>query len=73
MASQEKFTAVQKGQNKEGLKFAVVHCVNMFGEDTGYDVWAFKTNHREGSRWVTCKKGMTLADATEYFEKRVQN
>ena len=70
MATQEKFIAVKKGADSKGAKYAVVHCVNMFGQETGYDVWLWKTNYREGSRWVTCKKGMTLNDAQAYFEKR---
>lgn len=69
--SKEKTTLVRTGRDESGVRFAITHFVNVFGQDCGYEVLKFATNHREGSRWVTCKKDMTLTDAKSYFDKRV--
>jgi hypothetical protein len=76
MATKEKNTTVKKAANAQGIKFTLVHHVNMFGDDTGYEVWGESRNYRNGetiSHWVTCKRGMTLSEATEYFGKRIGN
>ena len=70
MATQTKDTVVLKGVSSDGIRFAIVHVIDTYGIDKGFDVCKLATNHREGTRWVTCKSGMTRIAAEAYFARR---
>ncbi|BCF95401.1 hypothetical protein [Paraburkholderia largidicola] len=68
-----RLTVIAKGTNARGDIFAACHCVNHWGEDSGYGVWRLCENYQGGrifKTWRYVEIGMTRDAALALLERR---